>query len=88
MVGEEYAMTTLAEWYENVLLLGMVGLFFVNSNPWSIVAAVVGIAVVWFLEILIDNASARVKWQLMLRLAWGVTIIFAGLNLFILEIIR
>jgi ech hydrogenase subunit B len=42
---------------------------------------------VWFLEILIDNTSARVKWQLMLKLAWGVTIVAAGMNLFLLEII-
>lgn len=88
MVGKEYAMTTLAEWYENILLLGMVGLFFVNSNPISLAVAVVGVLIVWFLEILIDNTSARVKWQLMLKLAWGVTIVSAGLNLFILEIIR
>ncbi len=88
MVGKEYAMTTLAEWYENIILLGMVGLFFVNSNPVSIIVAIVGILVVWFLEILIDNTSARVKWQLMLKLAWGVTIIAAGTNFFILEIIR
>ena len=88
MCGKEYAMVTLAEWYENIILLGIVGLFFINSNPLSIIAAVVAILVVWFLEILIDNTCARVKWQLMLRLAWSVTIISAGMNLFILEIIR
>ena len=88
MVGKEYGMVTLAEWYENAILLGIVGLFFLNSNPISIVGAVIAILVVWFLEILIDNTSARVKWQLMLKLAWGVTIIAAGMNLFLLEIIR
>jgi ech hydrogenase subunit B len=88
MVGKEYGMVTLAEWYENAILLGIVGLFFLNSNPVSIVGAVVAIIAVWFLEILIDNTSARVKWQLMLKLAWGVTIIAAGMNLFLLEIIR
>ncbi|MCR5416019.1 MAG: NADH-quinone oxidoreductase subunit H [Pseudobutyrivibrio sp.] len=88
MVGKEYGMVTLAEWYENAILLGIVGLFFINSNPVSIVAAIVAILVVWFLEILIDNTSARVKWQLMLKLAWGVTIVAAGMNLFLLEIIR
>ena len=88
MVGKEYAIVTLAEWYENILLLGIVGLFIVNSNPLSIIAAIVVILLVWFLEILIDNTSARVKWPLMLKMAWGVTIIAAGMNLFILEIIR
>ena len=87
MVGKEYGMVTLAEWYENAILLGIVGLFFLNSNPLSVIGAIVAILVVWFLEILIDNTSARVKWQLMLKLAWGVTIVAAGMNLFLLEII-
>ena len=88
MVGKEYAFVELAEWYENIFLLGMVGLFFINSNPVSIIGAIVGILVVWFLEILIDNTCARVKWQLMLKLAWSVTIICAGANLFILNVVR
>jgi len=88
MVGKEYAMVTLAEWYENAILLGIIGLFFLNGNPVSVVASIIAILVVWFLEILIDNTSARVKWQLMLKLAWGVTIVAAGMNLLLLEIIR
>ena len=88
MVGIEYATTTVAEWYENVFLLGVVALFFINSNPLSYLVALVAVAVVFFLEILIDNTSARVKWQLMLKLAWGVTLITGGLNLLILELIQ
>ena len=88
MVGKEYGMVTLAEWYENAILYGIIALFFLNSNPLSVIWAIVAILAVWFLEILIDNTSARVKWQLMLKLAWGVTIIAAGMNLFLLEIIR
>ncbi len=87
-VGIEYATTTVAEWYENVFLLGVVALFFINSNPLSYLVALVAVAVVFFLEILIDNTSARVKWQLMLKLAWGVTLITGGLNLLILELIQ
>ncbi len=88
MVGKEYAMVTLAEWYESAILYGIVALFFINKNPLSIILAIVAILVVWFLEIVIDNTTARVKWQLMLKLAWGVTIVSAGMNLFLLEIIR
>ena len=88
MVGKEYAMVTLAEWYENAILYGIVGLFLINKNPFSIIGAIAVILAVWFLEILIDNTSARVKWQLMLKLAWGVTLVAAGMNLFLLEIIR
>lgn len=87
MVGMEYAITTIAEWYENVFLLGVVALFFINSNPISYVIAIVAVLIVYFIEILIDNTSARVKWQLMLKTAWAVTIITGGLNLFILELL-
>lgn len=88
MCGKEYALVTFAEWYENIILLGIVGLFIINSNPISYLVAVLVVLAVWFFEILIDNTCARVKWQLMLKLAWSVTIIAAGMNLFILEIIR
>lgn len=88
MVGIEYAVTELAEWYENVFLLGIVGLFFINSNPWSYLVALIAIAVVFFLEILIDNVSARVKWTLMLKMTWGITLVTGGINLLILELIR
>jgi ech hydrogenase subunit B len=88
MVGIEYATTEVAEWYENVFLLGVVGLFFINSNPWSYLLAAVVIALVFFLEILIDNVSARVKWTFMFKVSWGVTLITGGLNLFVLQIIK
>lgn len=88
MSGIEYALIEITEWYENVFLLGFVGLFFINSNPWSILWAILAIAVVFFVEILIDNTSARVKWQLMLKLSWMVTLIFGGLNLLVLVIIK
>lgn len=88
MVGIEYALTTVTEWYENVFLLAVVGLFFITENPFSYIAAIVAILVVCFMETLIDNTSARVKWQLMFKLAWGVTLVSGGLNLFILEMIN
>lgn len=88
MVGIEYAATIVTEWYENIFLLGVVTLFFITKNPLSIIGAIVALVVVYFIEILIDNTSARVKWQLMLKLAWGVTLVTGGLNLLILEMIK
>ena len=87
MAGKEYGFMTIAEWYENIIMYGIVALFFITSNPLSIIAAVVAIIVVFFLEILIDNTSARVKWQLMLKSSWAVALVCGGLNLLILEII-
>lgn len=88
MVGVEYALTEIAEWYENVFLLGVVGLFFICSNPWSYLWAVIAVLVVFFLEILLDNTTARVKWTLMFKLAWAVTLLTGGLNLLILNLMR
>ena len=76
----------IAEWYEEVFLLGFVGLFFVCSNPWSYLVAVIAVLLVFFLEVLIDNTSARVKWPVMFKLSWGVTLLVAGVNLIILMI--
>lgn len=88
MVGIEYAVTEVTEWYENVFLLGVVGLFFITKNPISYLWAGLAILVVFFMEILIDNTCARVKWPLMFKMSWGVTLVTGGLNLMILELIR
>lgn len=88
MVGIEYALTTVTEWYEEIFLYGVVALFFINSNPLSYIGALVAVLAVFFVEILVDNTSARVKWQLMLKMTWGVTLVTGGLNLFILELIN
>lgn len=86
--GRMFAMVELSHWYENIFLFGLIGLFFVSSAWWSIPLAILACAVVWFLEILIDNSSARVKWDTMLSSAWGVTAVFGILNLLVLEMIK
>ena len=88
MGADNLALFQLSEWYETVFLMGVVGLFFINENPWSYLVAILAILAVYFLEILIDNTSARVKWDTMLKLAWGVTLCAAGTNLIILMIAR
>ena len=87
MGAKTLAFYEIAEWYEHVFLMGFVGLFFINSNPWSYLVAVIAVLATYFLEILIDNTSARVKWPVMLKGAWGVTLLVAGVNLIILMII-
>lgn len=87
MGAKTLGLYEIAEWYEHVFLMGFVGLFFVYKNPISYLFALVAILIVYFLEILIDNTSARVKWQTMFKLAWGVTLFVAGANLIILMIV-
>lgn len=88
MSGPTLAWETIAEWYEHVMLMGIIGLFCFNGTFWSALLAVVVALTVYFLEVLIDNTSARVKWQTMFKLAWGVTIVAAGINLFVLQMLR
>ncbi len=82
--GPFLAAVEIAEWYENVFLLSIVGLFFIGGG---VVGAVIAALVVWFLEILIDNTSARVTWQLTLKSAWIVTLVLGGLDLLVLSLI-
>ncbi len=88
MGAKNLAIFTITEWYENIFLLGVVGLFIINRNPWSYLAAVIVVLLVCFLETLIDNTSARVKWDVMLRTTWIVTLLASGVNLLILMLVR
>lgn len=84
MSGKTLAKVEIMHWCENILFLGWTGMFFIWANPISIVVAVVAVLVIYFLEIWIDNNFARVKWQLMLKLAWIVALVLGGLNIAIL----
>ncbi len=84
--GKTLAMLEIGHWYENMFLLGLVYLFFAHAAGWSIVLGVVVTLLTYFLEILIDNSFARMKWQFALKSAWIVALIGA-LNLAVIYII-
>ena len=88
MSGKNLGIFNITEWYENIFLLGVVALFILNKNPWSILAAVIVILLVYFVEILIGNSSARMKWETMLKMTWIVTLFSAGVNLLVLMVIK
>jgi ech hydrogenase subunit B len=88
MGARNLALFEISEWYENVFLLSIVAMFVINKNPFSWLAALAVVLFVWFLEILIDNSSARVKWPVMLKMTWVVTILAAGVNLLVLMLIK
>lgn len=80
MSGPTLAKVEIMHWVENVLFLGWVGMFFIWDNPVSLIVAVVVALLAYFLEILIDNNFARVKWQAMLKSAWIVALVVGGVN--------
>lgn len=88
MSGTTLAIMNIAEYYEMVLLLGIFFLFFVNSTWWSWIVALVICAVIFLLETLWDNVSARVKWKTLLYSCWVVTLVAGGVNILILMLIK
>lgn len=84
MSGPTLGYVEIMHWLENVLFLGWVALFFVWASPVAIVVVLIALAVIFFLEIWIDNNFARVKWQAMLWSAWAVTLVAGGVNLAVL----
>ena len=77
MGGPILGMVELAHWYESVYLYALVLLFF--SSSW--IAAIIGVVFTFFLIILIDNATARVKWEVALAVAWIVALVVGAGNL-------
>lgn len=75
MSGVTLAMTEVVHWYETVLALGWVGMFFISRSPLSLLLALVAIALIYLLEIWVDNTFARVKWQAMLKGSWLVALV-------------
>jgi formate hydrogenlyase subunit 4 len=82
--GPNLGKIEIAHWYEYVFLLGVIWLFF----AWNPLIAVAAIIIAYFLEILIDNTIARVKWQLMLRTAWIIAGTLGLVNLGVLYYLR
>lgn len=68
--GPQLAIIELTHWFDLVLLLGLITLFFAKPIWVGILIALAS----YFLEIVIDNISARVTWKWMLKAAWIIGI--------------
>jgi len=82
--GRALAMIEIAHWYENVLLLGWVFLFFAASP----LAGVLVSLTVFGLVILVDNVFARLKWQTTLKSAWLVAAVLGFGNILVLSLLK
>ena len=78
--GPTLGLIELTHWYETVFLLGFVYLFFA-FNP---LIGIIAVILVYLLELLIDNASARVKWRLVMKSSWVIAAIVGVVNLAVL----
>jgi formate hydrogenlyase subunit 4 len=82
--GRALAMIEVAHWYEYVMLLGWVYLFFASA---PVLGAVATLLVYLFL-ILTDNTFARLKWPLALKSAWAVTLALGFGNIMVLSLLQ
>jgi len=78
--GRQLAWVHLAHWYESALLALFVLLFF----GWSLPLGIGMFLLAYFLEVGVDNATSRAKWQLVLRSSWLVTLVLVGGKLVVL----
>jgi ech hydrogenase subunit B len=86
--GKDLAIIEITHWYEVVIALTLVYVFIAAKSPITIVLALITCALAYFLEIVIDNAFARMKWQFALKSAWIVTGVLGIVNLMILSYFR
>jgi len=78
--GITLAMVEIAHWYETIMLLG---LFYLFLAPYP-VAAVAMVIIVYALEILLDNTSARMKWQWAMKSSWTTASLLGAVNILII----
>ncbi len=78
--GQTLAMIEIAHWYEYVLVLGIGYLFF----AWNVWIGLLVTFVIFELLLLIDNATARVRWQGMVGSSWLVALVAGGANIIFL----
>lgn len=84
--GKTLASIEVANWYETVLMLGFVFLFFSNGTIWSHVIGVLAAILVYFLRVFANNCSASTKWEFVVKIAWGAAAVLGAVNLFLLYV--
>jgi ech hydrogenase subunit B len=83
--GRNLALVEIAHWYETILLLGMVFLFFASTNLIWVLIGIGTTFLIYFVEIVIDNTFARVKWPVVVIGSWLVAAAAGMLNLLLLS---
>ncbi len=73
--GKTLAMIEISHWYENIMLLGIIALFFADGTVTGFMIGLIAALVIYFVEILIDNGFARMTWQTALKSGWLVGLV-------------
>lgn len=78
--GPQLALVELAHWYELVLILGFIVLFWATNIYVGLTIALVS----FLFEIIIDNITARMTWKWMIWMTWTLGIGLCIINLVLL----
>lgn len=81
--GRSLAKVEIAHWYEMIIFLSMILLFFAG---YPVISAII-IVLVFLLEIVIDNVFPRVTWKMTIKSLWIITLVFGVGNIVILGIL-
>lgn len=82
--GRALAAIEVTHWYESIIAMAFVYIFFAANSVISRVVALIVCLVVYLFEIIVDNSTVRVKWQMALTSAWVVSGVLGILNLAVL----
>jgi len=82
--GPYLAIIELGHWYEMVLLLAILGLFWVVGSLWWL-SVLIPLAC-WFLLLITDNITTRLTWSWMLKFAWGIGLSLIALNILVVNL--
>ncbi|MGB9791143.1 MAG: respiratory chain complex I subunit 1 family protein [Thermacetogeniaceae bacterium] len=82
--GPYYALVTLTEWYEIVLVLGLIALFWAKPLWVGIIIALAA----FVLELIIDNIAARMTVGWMVKFTWAVGLVLCVLNIAYLYLLK
>lgn len=75
--GPGFATIEIAHFYEYVFLTGLIFLFWASA---PVIGVLIGI-IAYLLVIVIDNITARVYWQWMLKLSWTILLVISLVNI-------
>lgn len=82
--GSTLAIIEITHWFEYVFLLGLMFLFSCNN----IVLGIIISLVTFLFTILIDNITARMNWQWMLKFTWTVILSLSVINIFVIYLFK
>ncbi len=82
--GKTLAAIEIAHWYENIIVLGMLSLFF--SFNWPL--ALGTLLFIYFITIVVDNVCARLRWDFTLGSSWAVALVLGAGNIIILDFLK